>query len=254
MKQKILFLGLAVLLGYVMVAAGEGNGNSQQDQAPPEMQVKYGTTPTIDGTIEKREWDGAQKIKMEDGRTILVKHDADCFYVGFIGKGHGIGSIFVLSDDKVNVLHASFSLGTAVYQKEKDNDTWKNIIPFKWDRDADKCWKNMGWKANMIPTGDKCHMEFAVSFKVLGIKTEDIDIRDKESIPAPTVVLAYFPVTKEGRVREGKTLTWPKDIDDGSVNERLMMGSSVKELKFNPDKWGRLRSETCWLNPEEEKD
>ncbi|MDT3739295.1 MAG: T9SS type A sorting domain-containing protein [Candidatus Kapabacteria bacterium] len=72
--KKLLLLSLVILLNIITVYAHSGDS----------INVKYGSTPVIDGIISQGEWDDAAFVKVGSiGGEIYFKHDMTDLYVAF---------------------------------------------------------------------------------------------------------------------------------------------------------------------------
>ncbi|MBU1948271.1 MAG: hypothetical protein KJ927_06135, partial [Candidatus Eisenbacteria bacterium] len=88
-----------------------------------------GATPTIDGIFQDGEWADANTIVLDSTKTIHLKHDKENLYIALDGDG---GNIYVLKDDLITILHASFSLGWAEYSK-RNGTSWDCQREYNWE-------------------------------------------------------------------------------------------------------------------------
>jgi hypothetical protein len=222
-----------VILFTLLLALSSAAKDKSSD---PTLEVKFGSTPVLDGKVGDEEWDDAVKITMSNGKAAYLKHDNDTLYVAFEG-GKLLGSVCVAVNDEVHVLHSSGSLGTAVYKRTGDGRKWKLSKGFgAWSRCLDSMWKSSGWKASFQ---GKEILEYAVSFKLLGL-----DRAGDEKLKAPVVraALVYFSPPQP--------VVWPKRLrNDGSSEMMLIMGGPPDSITFDLDKWAMLGSESAWLVP-----
>ena len=145
--------------------------------------IMSGSSPTIDGKLGEKEWADAGRLSMGKNKTIYFKHDGENLYLGFSGD---LGNLYFHKDNKVVIIHASFSLGWVEYESV-DKTEWKLSKNFEWKLNKihlkEKSevvlaiynyLKEKGWTASTIPMGNKQESEFAISFKFLGINLNNI--------------------------------------------------------------------------------
>lgn len=198
-----------------------------EDAKEPAAAAKAGKAPKIDGTFQEEEWEDATKLERGRG-DIYLKHDERKVYIAFVGEQGGIASVFVKLGGKIKVLHASASLGTAVYKPAADGKQWELERGFKWRKDADGCWKDEGWRGSLMQHGDRTHMEFALDLSKFMPRSP------KKGEPAAlTVALVHGGLGPS-------LLRWPGHLDDGTKNSKLLMGHTPAPLSFSAKKWGRL--------------
>ena len=94
--------------------------------APP------GKPQAIDGTLSPGEWDDAAKDAFSDGSELFLMYSEGYLYLGIRANTPEMiaGNVFVAYDDRVEILHVSAALATAVYRQ--DADRWLMAKGFKW--------------------------------------------------------------------------------------------------------------------------
>ena len=150
-----------LLLALATLFVTSGASARAEDSKEPAAEAKAGRAPKIDGTFHEEEWKDATKLERGRG-DIYLKHDEKKLYIAFVGEQGGIASVFVKLGDKIKVLHASGSMGTAVYKPTADGKQWELERGFKWRKDADGCWKDEGWRGSLMQHGNHTHMELAL--------------------------------------------------------------------------------------------
>jgi formylglycine-generating enzyme required for sulfatase activity len=88
--------------------------------------------PVIDGTILPGEWDGAEAYLFQDGGKILILQESDYLYIAMRAGSEMmiVGNVLINRGDRIDILHTSAALGTAVYIRE--GDTWRMESDFEW--------------------------------------------------------------------------------------------------------------------------
>ena len=105
---------------------------AEQDAAL-SVSAPQGSPATIDGVFAPGEWDDALAIELPNGRLFLM-HAGGYLYLGIHSEKLGLGSICVIRDDEIAILHSSAALGTAAYKKA--GDTWRKTGDFIWTNRA----------------------------------------------------------------------------------------------------------------------
>ena len=78
-----------------------------QDPVDSRVVARPGTAPVIDGVIDHGEWADAARIEVDSVKTIYLKHDRENLYIALNGDG---GNLYFLKNDRIHILHASWSL------------------------------------------------------------------------------------------------------------------------------------------------
>ena len=197
-------------------------------------EVPAGEAPTIDGVIHGSEWKDAASMPLHPSGQLLVKRCGDDVYVAVQTDQRGIVSLTAMKDGKVHVLHASASLGTAVYAKK--GDTWQPKSTFAWrcrklpgsqkDPSSDeraKFFQDEAWVGTTMMEGKPGHAEFKLGKAFFPGKT-------------PRLGVAVAVHSRRGAM----LCTWPKGLEDASVTDNLLMGTCPEGLRFEPSTWGAL--------------
>ncbi len=205
---------MARWIGIILIVAGLAGAESKT-----RLTIARGNAPTLDGTLQKPEWDGATRVDLGDGNALYWRHDDKHVYLG-LQTTAGIVTVFAHVGKKIYALHSSARLGTAVYGR--DDAAWKNERAFKYKPDSDAFLKAEGWRATTMQTGKRGQMEFVLSHKLLGLTAKQRAVR---------VAVAVF-----GR----PTLGWPVVAKDVTAHGRLLMGYTPAQLTFAPQKWALI--------------
>ena len=133
----------------------------------------------LDGSIGVREWAGARRIIVGAGVEGMAMRDAQAVYFAFRTDSYDIGHAYLGGGGEVLVLHASGSLGSAVYSRAGDG--WTLRAPFAWElrdpairkdghpspdghaREQAAHWQRQGWVAATAMMGTRGESEMKVS-------------------------------------------------------------------------------------------
>lgn len=209
-------------LTMLLVFARNGSG-----EAAP-IRIAAGKPPTIDGTLATEEWKGALRVQLAPEGEAFLMQDDEALYVGVRAGRSCIPSIALLRNKKVLVLHASASLGTAVY--ERSGEGWKATRTFEWrcrggktsGAERDRFLADEGWFATTIQVGRKGEAEYRIERRLLSDKS-----------PALALVVC--------RLQPGAptACVWPATVQDGTKDQALLFGRTP-DLEFDPETWARL--------------
>jgi len=196
--------------------------------SPPPVvcQVPRASAPVIDGVLSPGEWDGAAEESLTGGGQLWLMHDGEALYIALRGKPDSLGSLCVSQGEEVRILHASFSLGTAAFERQED--TWRRVRTFIWTRweaagaeaaaeQRSAFLREEGWLANTTDVGAAGEMEFAL--RMDGGSTR--------------LALAYF----FGMGSDQTIEHWPPGLGDACLNTYLMQGRPSTFLGFQPQTW-----------------
>ena len=160
---------------------------------------------------------------MVGGGEVVLMHSPDEVLVTVRGSRAGLASVCLGDDRRVEVLHASAALGTAVY--ERDGDVWRLKAGFDFvvretaGADARRAHlERHGWLANVSRAGTPWR-EFEIRLspgrRFLGVTFLGTD--------DPTSV-SY----------------WPASMDEACRAPRLLQGYLETETRFQPETWARV--------------
>ncbi len=213
---------------------GEDGGPSWRPAAggaastPPvaaAVEVPRGNAPTIDGILSPAEWAAAYQVEITGGGELFLMQDGSHLYVGIRAASDVLGSLCVLRDNQVAVLHASAALGTAVY--EQVNSAWGRVRDFSWSaRDTSEnaraqearreFLEREGWLASITWRGNPEEMEYQIVIPGEGLH----------------LAVAYLQGPDFDAV-----FGWPDGLDDACHDVRLAQGYTEESLQFAPDTW-----------------
>ena len=196
------------------------------------IHVPAGVSPSVDGVLGSDEWEGAYQDELSDGGELYLLQDGDYLYVGVraSGAGSGVGSVCLVRDDGVAVLHSSAALGTAVY--ERGDGDWQQTQAFSWrcrntadtssaQEERDRFLEEEGWLANNGRMGTPGVVEYRID------------------MPEGSLRLA---VSYIGPPRFDVVAHWPADLADDCANVRMLQGPIPEQARFAPETWITVRA------------
>jgi len=219
-------------------------GNLKKETLKPVYIIKDHQGPArlpqflIDGTLTSREWGDYQK-EAANHSGILVREDEDWVYFGMKSNIMTTLHLYLQSKDEIRVLHASASLGTAVYRRGEE--TWNMVEPFQWEvRDplirasfnlphtfgdeAREYAKNNGWLASTMVMGANWEAELKISKKYLKEKGQRL-------------ALSYYRENEETGKRELIHYPDSAEITSPEAEATLLGGEAPDTVPFNPQGW-----------------
>ncbi|TFH09328.1 MAG: hypothetical protein E4H08_05975 [Candidatus Atribacteria bacterium] len=166
MKRGLMWVILSTLLmGGVVWAKGEGLGR---------LAVPTGIAPILDGVLSDGEWDDALVLQLADDTFLHAKHADGFLYLGVKTdrSAEVVGNIYILRDDAIDILHASYALGPASYRLVEG--AWVLESPFVWSCrtlgfsssavfERQMFLEANGWLATVVKLGDTAHMEYQIA-------------------------------------------------------------------------------------------
>lgn len=207
---------------------------AQESIVSSSILIPKGNSVSIDGVMEKNEWTDAKEMDFKGGGFTLFKCDESYLYLCIQGDKLGISSVAINTDNKIYILHASTSIITAIY--EKDKDTWKQLEEFhseryaliKKEKDAkkfkDKFLSEFLWFANTLKIEGKpdFNLKYTYEYKI------SLDLL-KNGLSKISIVF-FQRTAKEQYAR------LPIDLNDESIGP-LARSVDVPILNFNLEKW-----------------
>jgi len=199
------------------------------------LRVPYGRPIRLDGTLDREEWADALRVKLHPEREVWLKHDGKALHVGFRGANPPVlGSLGLRIGHEIRILHASASLGEAVYRKKGLN--WRRVRSFTWrcqdtrdgacdESERKEHFEEFGWVASTMRMGSKQDTEYTISMPL--VKKSDSRLS-----------IVFLDLTAPGGPA---TLVWPRSLDDASRQMRLLCGKPAETLSFAPESWGEFR-------------
>ncbi|HET6444199.1 MAG TPA: hypothetical protein VFI27_06410 [candidate division Zixibacteria bacterium] len=183
-----------------------------------------GTPATIDGVLSQGEWDSALPIELANGELLLMHADG-YLYLGIRSDKLGLGSVCVLADDEILVMHSSAALGTATY--EKAGDEWQKTRDFLWtNREVSNSQQALeerrdhlereNWLASNGLTGRYNEMEYQIA------------MTGNEVRLAVTYLMSPEYTTTD---------FWPETLGTGCRNFEPLQSDAPETVFFHPDTW-----------------
>jgi len=198
--------------------------------APAVTKVPHGIVPLFDGRVGKREYSDALHLKSTKGGMIFLKHTQSRLHIGIRAKAPGLAHVAIWQGKRVAILHASASLGCAVF--EKDGKSWRLKQGFKWEcrnaSDSEKAqlerddyYQTHGWVGSVTNLGPGNEVEFEIA---------------KKRLKGARIAIVFYPM---GQPRE--TFWFPPKLDDSSRDEALLCGKAPSTPRFVPEEWATLK-------------
>ena len=142
-------------------------------QPARDLLVPVHSAPTIDGSLETGEWEGAAVGEMSDGTPVYLMHDGESLFVAVDGEHLGAINLAIAGPEDVWVLHSSAALGSTRYVSS--GSEWDLSRDFDWCcRDADDPTDRLalldaeGWQATIGYTGEPGTVEYQVTLPWVG--------------------------------------------------------------------------------------
>ena len=209
--RSVWLIGLVLLVGGVLPAMGDG-----------VLSVPAGIAPTLDGILSQEEWTDALELALSDDTTLYLKHCAGFLYFGVLAApgAEVVGNTYVARERTVEILHASYALGSALYRFEADR--WMLEKPFVWScrirafsdaaiAEREAFLEANGWLATVVNLGVSEQMEYQIAIEGASMR-----------------MLFRFDVHRGGQ----EVLTWPLNTDVG-----IDPGPLPQEAALRPETW-----------------
>jgi parallel beta-helix repeat protein len=136
------------------------------DPHPPPLVAVYGSTPTVDGTINVNEWSDAAQVSFNNTE-VLVKQDGFNLYVGFNNSGGQFHA-----DDAVNILiDVKYDGGPKLKPDDIGLVVYRNGTLFETNV-TDGTWaitEISGWTAEVNSTFDLWQVEFNITYSRIDV-------------------------------------------------------------------------------------
>jgi hypothetical protein len=196
--------------------------------------VPVGVPIALDGLFSPGEWDQALRQETTNGGEVLLMQNNGYLYVGVHENFDGltVTSVCFEHENVISILHASGSLGTAVFAPD-DND-WQLIQPFRWglygvtsytataERQRQVYLERNGWLANLGSMSDTEQIEYQITLP---------------AGPFRIAVAYLLPPDFE------QAAWWPSGLADDCRKIELLQGNSGENLnpplllQFSPETW-----------------
>lgn len=210
------------VLMVLLMLAGTSDGESTSTPVPS------GKPPTIDGSLARDEWKDAREIELQPTGQAFLLQDEQALYVGLRVGANCIPSLCLLHGERILVLHASASLGTAEY--ERSAEAWTATRKFAWrcrggqaaDQERARFLAEEGWVATTTADGRPGEAEYRIERRLLAGGLPRIAVVACRIQPMPMTACA-----------------WPDTVRDDSCNQDLLFGKTP-DLQLAPKTWARL--------------
>ncbi len=192
---------------------------------------------TLDGTLDAAEWGEFDEESVARGGLVKFRQDKDHLIIGIKSNLRSVGHVYLFDGERIQVLHASASLGKAVYAKE--GRMWKRQSDFEWavrdprirerlnistdhGEEQQAYLAEQGWLVNTMMMGEESEIEIMLSKKILGEGTRlalgfhHRDARGRQNI-------VHFP--------SGANVAPP------AYEEPLFYGSAPETASFRTKNW-----------------
>jgi hypothetical protein len=193
-----------------------------------EIDVPAGSAPVLDGVIDAvQEWADAVHLPFGPSGSLWLMHDREYLYLAVRVRGPVVGQVCRERGDLVEVLHASASLGAALYATS--NGTLQHT--FAWgvrdaagrpaSDDVRAAWAaEHGWLASTAAMGESAR---EWRFR-LGSDSASIRMG----------IAAFAPGA-------GGMVGVPGTMRDACLNQAFAMGTTPATVEFRPAEWAKLR-------------
>ncbi len=229
------------LLANSQMDAMDKNGNLATADLKPITILKnsLGSRKTppfvIDGVLNDAGW----QVESWNEPRVVKREDADYVYFGIHSNILTTIHLYLKQGDEIHVLHASASLGRAVYRQE--GETWKVTEKFVWEvrdpairhhfdlpmsygDDAAAYLAKNQWLANTVLMGEINQGEFRIS-------------KDYLRKHGPIHAISFNMRNPETGKRQ--VAHYPKDAEIAPLAEEalLLRGETPEQVSFNPKGW-----------------
>ena len=131
--------------------------------------VPTAAAPTIDGTIDDREWSEAIAVSLSNGDTAYWQYNDRTLYVALDGTELGAVNLVIATEGELWILHSSAALGSSLFVQH--DAAWTQSHGYTWccrngndDTARLGLLEREGWQANIGFTGDVGVVEYEVVF------------------------------------------------------------------------------------------
>lgn len=206
------------LLVFILAASSAGQTT---------LDVPFGKAGAIDGKVDAQEWADAARHDLANGVTTWLKTDGSYVYLAMRGTKQAWSHVY-LNDGKssdVSVIHASAALGRIVY-KQDEKKLWQPQNDFAWEvRERvpnsavmDAYLAKSGWVASNNNMGNANEVEYK-----LAVSASDVRL-------AIALMQVGVPTTH-----------FPASLTDGTIQQKLLEGNAVRDVKFDVSQWTHLK-------------
>lgn len=196
--------------------------------SPEPHPVPRGTSITLDGVVDTTEWKDAAIVKLPGNQLMRWKHDGRELLVALTGNAPFLPSLCIARNDTVRVLHASASVGDAIYsgpaggprQRTSDfawalRDGRPNAQP---EREQQQQLESKGWVASTAGSNAGAR-EYRIRLALIGT--------------SPQLAVAFVSLF-------GDSVKWPLTANDDCARSDFAMGSAPATARFTTESWVTL--------------
>lgn len=181
---------------------------------------------TVDGKMNVAEWNEALAQNFKNGGSLKLSHDGEFLQIGVQGGIAGLSHVYLMKGNDVYVLHASASLGMAVYHLE--GEKWQPFQKFNWElrdqatnNEASSAYlKTNDWLGSVTST-PSIEREYKIGMKY----------RDGEIFRLAVVYLGN-PMSPQ---------LFPDTLADDTLKRELLFGREPIGLSFKKEQWATLK-------------
>lgn len=185
-------------------------------------------SPQIDGVLQPGEWDQAELFYFDDGSELYLMYSGDHLFLAIkaISEEMISGNVFLAREDKIDILHTSAALGTAIYQAE--SETWQKTKDFEW------CCRSALDNKSARAMRDA----FYATENWLGINSFNGNENELEYMISLDGFEGYLAVNFIRVDSVEDKYVWPEGVSDGPIQPTV--GGFPEEMEFTLENWFAL--------------
>ena len=195
-----------------------------------------GESPVIDGHLNEAEWGTFDVQDVADGGAVKLRQDSQYLYIAIQSNIDTVSHVYLTDGKEIHVLHASASLGRAVYKPAGDH--WQRTESFTWEvrdpairkrfnitqdhkEEQQQYLARYGWLAKTYMMGDKKAGEFQIAKSYLAGRRLAVSFNHKNSAGKPGII--NYPE---------KASVAPADQE-----KKLLYGEAPEAVTFSTENW-----------------
>lgn len=187
--------------------------------------VPAGSEASIDGVLAADEWEAAKQVVLDDESQLFLMHAGGYLYIGIRTKPEPVTSICIDQPGRVEILHSSAAIGTAIYQPGVE--TWEQVSGFEWccrdTTDSGQAREERG-----------AHLQEAGWIASNGRMGNSEEVEYQIELQADSVRLA---VSSIGSPDYETVVSWPGKLSDGCSNPDMLKGPIPEQTRFSQEEW-----------------
>jgi hypothetical protein len=236
---NLIWLAVSLALIFILVACSSEEPNGTPPRKEPSQVIEdptaepdaasrvaapQGRHSTIDGVFAPGEWDEALEIDLPNGQLLLM-HAGSYLYLGIRSEKLGLGSICIIRDEQIAVLHSSAALGTATYEKAGDS----------WRKSRDFIWTNRAISNDQQALDERQqHLEREKWLASNGLMGNYDEMEYQIAMPDDQIRLA---VTYLLSPEYTSTDFWPATVAAGCRDFEPLQSDAPETVEFAPESW-----------------